>query len=101
MTYAYVRNAWYVATWSREVLASHPLGVRVLNEPIVIWRGESGDAVAFEDRCIHRLAPLSLGRCEGDTLRCMYHGLVFDRTGQVVEIPGEDKVPSSLRVRSY
>jgi vanillate O-demethylase monooxygenase subunit len=31
----------------------------------------------------------------------MYHGLRFDRTGQVVEIPGQRKIPSSLRVRRY
>jgi vanillate O-demethylase monooxygenase subunit len=31
----------------------------------------------------------------------MYHGLRFDRTGQVVEIPGQRKIPSSLRVRGY
>ena len=97
----YVRNAWYVAAWSEESQSRRPLGVRVLNEPIVIWRSETGVLAAFEDRCIHRLAPLSLGRCEGEMLRCMYHGLRFDRTGRVVEIPGQDRIPNSLRVRTY
>jgi len=97
----YVRNAWYVAAWSHEISAERPAGVRILNEPIVIWRSAAGDLTAFEDRCIHRLAPLSLGRCEGERLRCMYHGLLYDRTGRVVEVPGQDKIPSSLRVRTY
>ena len=97
----YVRNAWYVAAWAHELAMGRLAGVRILNEPIVIWRNAAGDLAAFEDRCIHRLAPLSLGRCEGEKLRCMYHGLLYDRTGRVVEIPGQDRIASSLRVRTY
>ena len=54
----YVRNAWYVAGWSHELEAGTPFPVSILDEPIVIYRAESGRLVALEDRCIHRLAPL-------------------------------------------
>ena len=98
---AYVRNAWYVAAWSHELEAGTPIPVSILDEPIVIYRGESGRLVALEDRCVHRLAPLSLGRCEGDRLRCMYHGMLYDPDGKVAEIPGQDLVPKQARVRCY
>jgi vanillate O-demethylase monooxygenase subunit len=98
---AYVRNAWYVAAWSHELEAGKPIPASILDEPIVIYRGESGRMVALEDRCVHRLAPLSLGRCEGNQLRCMYHGLLYDPDGKVAEIPGQDLVPKQARVRSY
>ena len=97
----YVRNAWYVAAFAHDVLAQRPSGVRVLNEPIVLWRNTAGELTALEDRCIHRLAPLSLGRCEGERLRCMYHGWLYDRGGRVVEIPGQSRLSSNLGVRSY
>jgi phenylpropionate dioxygenase-like ring-hydroxylating dioxygenase large terminal subunit len=97
----YVRNAWYVSAWALDVAPECLLGVRLLNEPIVIWRNTAGNLVALEDRCVHRLAPLSLGYCEGERLRCRYHGLLYDRTGRVVEIPGQHRVPSSLRARAY
>lgn len=97
----YVRNAWYVVAWSEDVVPEGLLGVQVLNEPVVIWRDAAGDLVAFEDRCVHRLAPLSLGRCEGEKLRCMYHGFLYGRTGRVVEIPGQDRIPNNLRLRTY
>jgi len=97
----YVREAWYVAGWSHELATGMPYAVTILGEPIVIYRGASGRLAALEDRCVHRLAPLSLGRCEGDRLRCMYHGLLFDPDGSVVEIPGQDKIPPQARVRSY
>lgn len=98
---AYVRNAWYVSAWGHEIAADRPVGVRILGEPIVIWRNAAGELTAFEDRCVHRLAPLSLGRCEGERLRCNYHGLLYDRSGRVVEIPGQERIPNNLRVRSY
>jgi phenylpropionate dioxygenase-like ring-hydroxylating dioxygenase large terminal subunit len=97
----YVRNAWYVAAWAHEIVAERLVAVRILNEPIVLWRNAKAELAAFEDRCLHRLAPLSLGRCEGDQLRCMYHGLLYDRGGHVTEIPGQDRIPSSLCVRTF
>lgn len=100
-TQGYVRNAWYVAGWSNELETATPFAVSILDEPIVLYRGESGRLAALEDRCVHRLAPLSLGRCEGDRLRCMYHGLLFDPDGTVAEIPGQDLIPKHARVRSY
>lgn len=98
----YARNAWYVAAWSDEIADGKPFAMSILGDPIVIYHaGESGKVVALEDRCVHRLAPLSLGRCEGDRLRCMYHGLLFNADGTVAEIPGQEKVPPQARVRSY
>jgi phenylpropionate dioxygenase-like ring-hydroxylating dioxygenase large terminal subunit len=98
---SYVRNAWYVAAWSRDITTDKPYGMTVLDEPIVVWRDDAGNVHVFEDRCVHRLAPLSLGRCEGANLRCMYHGFLFGPDGQVVSIPGQAEIPAIARVRSY
>lgn len=96
----YVRNAWYVAGWAMDLEPEKPLAVSILDEPIVLYR--SGERlVALEDRCVHRLAPLSRGRCEGANLRCMYHGLLFDPDGVVIAIPGQDVIPPQARVRRY
>jgi phenylpropionate dioxygenase-like ring-hydroxylating dioxygenase large terminal subunit len=55
----------------------------------------------LEDRCCHRFAPLSMGRLEGDDLRCMYHGLKFAPDGRCIEIPGQKLIPQSACVRRY
>jgi phenylpropionate dioxygenase-like ring-hydroxylating dioxygenase large terminal subunit len=96
----YVRNAWYVAGWSPDLQSDRLCAVQILGEPIVLWR-TGQDLVALADRCVHRLAPLSLGRCEGNTLRCMYHGLLYDTQGRCVQIPGQDVIPPGARVRRY
>jgi len=96
----YVRNAWYVASWEQDLAPDRPTAVEILDEPIVLWPAEDR-VIAMADRCVHRMAPLSLGRCEGAKLRCMYHGLLFDASGKVVEIPGQELVPAQARVRTY
>jgi len=96
----FLRNCWYVIAWEHEVPADALLARTVLGEPIVVFRAAGGYA-ALEDRCCHRLAPLSLGRKEGDSVRCGYHGLRFDAAGRCVEIPGSDRVPPQARVRAY
>jgi vanillate O-demethylase monooxygenase subunit len=96
----YVKNAWYVAAWSPDLELDKLSAVRILNEPIVLWRTEKM-IIALADRCVHRLAPLSLGRCENGKLRCMYHGLLYDNQGKCVQIPGQDIIPPGARVRSF
>lgn len=97
----WIRNAWYIAGWANEVTREKPLARVLLNEPVVIYRKADGTPVALEDRCCHRLAPLSIGRIEGDELRCMYHGLKFDASGKCTEIPGQDRIPPAMKVRSF
>ncbi|HEU5297674.1 MAG TPA: aromatic ring-hydroxylating dioxygenase subunit alpha [Burkholderiaceae bacterium] len=100
----WLRNCWYVIAWDHEVPAadSPQLFSRVvLNEPILLLRTSDGELVALEDRCCHRLAPLSKGRREGDCVRCGYHGLRFDTSGRCVEAPGLPVVPEKARVRTY
>ena len=97
----FIRNCWYVAAWDMEVPADRMLPRTLLNEPVLLYRDTQGRVVALEDRCCHRAAPLSLGKKEGDCVRCMYHGMKFDASGACVEIPGQDTIPAKACVRSY
>jgi nitrite reductase/ring-hydroxylating ferredoxin subunit len=97
----FLRNCWYVAGWSHDFASGALMCRTMLGEPIVLYRQDDGGIAALQDRCCHRLAPLSKGRIEGDDLRCMYHGLKFAPSGQCVEIPGQSVVPPHARVRAY
>ncbi len=94
-------NCWYVAAWDHELIDGVKLARTILEKPVVIYRGESGRYIALDDRCCHRGAPLSMGRIEGDCIRCMYHGMKFDENGICVEIPGQDRIPKTMKVRPY
>jgi phenylpropionate dioxygenase-like ring-hydroxylating dioxygenase large terminal subunit len=97
----FLRNCWYVAGWSHHFAQRAPVARTILGEPIVLYRAADGTVAALEDRCCHRLAPLSKGRIEGGDLRCMYHGLKFAPSGRCVEVPGQSVVPPHARVRAY
>jgi phenylpropionate dioxygenase-like ring-hydroxylating dioxygenase large terminal subunit len=97
----YLRNCWYAAGWSRDFVVGTLYKLTIVNEPIVVYRRDHDAPVALQDRCCHRFAPLSMGRLEGENLRCMYHGLKFAPSGRCVEIPGETKIPPQVKVRSY
>jgi vanillate O-demethylase monooxygenase subunit len=97
----FLHNWWYVAAWSHQVPSGELVARRMLNEPIVLYRKKDGTISALEDRCCHRLAPLSRGRLEGDDLRCMYHGIKFAASGQCIEIPGQERIPAGVSVRTY
>lgn len=97
----YVKNCWYVASWSEDLVTGQPMAVQLLGEHIVLWRSPSNQVNALVDRCPHRLAPLSLGRCEGENLRCMYHGFVLNAEGRTIEIPGQDRIPPQAVARRF
>ena len=95
-----IENAWYVAAWSEEV-TTKPLGRRICNLPIVLFRGFDGAASALIDSCAHRGAPLSLGTVVEGGIRCNYHGVVFGCSGRCVEVPNQEKIPEKAQVRSF
>jgi vanillate O-demethylase monooxygenase subunit len=98
--HVFLRNCWYVASVSRAV-TRQPLAVRLLDEPIVLYRREDGSPVALEDACPHRKLPLSMGRVVGDAIECGYHGLTFDGGGHCIQAPTQQRIPARAKVRSY
>ena len=98
----FIQNTWYAAAWESQIAdADNRLARTICETPVVFFKGDSGKYIALDDRCCHRAAPLSIGRVEGDCIRCMYHGLLYDADGKVIEIPGQDHIAKSMKVRSY
>lgn len=87
------KELWHPVALAADV-AEAPVPARLLGEDLVLWRDAQGRAHAWQDRCPHRGAKLSLGRvvpcasAEGGTrLECPYHGWRFDAAGQCKEVP--------------
>ncbi|MGK7938528.1 MAG: Rieske 2Fe-2S domain-containing protein [Xenococcaceae cyanobacterium] len=84
-----VKEAWYPVYYLEDLDKIKPNTFTLLNQNIVIWWDKSGQSWrAFEDKCPHRLAPLSEGRVnESGLLECPYHGWAFSGTGNCEYIP--------------
>ena len=98
---AFLKNCWYVAAHPSEV-GREPLARTILNEKLMMYRGEDGRGHALGNVCPHRFAFLSKGKLVGDVIECPYHGLRFDTTGACVHNPhGDGTIPPHARVKSY
>lgn len=101
----FVRNAWYAAGWAHD-LSDSPVAIKILNEPVVVFRTKDGSINALYDACPHRFAPLSLGKVKSDRIACPYHGLEFNGAGQCVHNPhlrhmANGETPATLTVKDY
>lgn len=82
-------EAWYPVAYVEDLDPVQPTRFTLLDRGIVIWWDAKGQAWrVFEDKCPHRLAPLSEGRVnESGELECPYHGWAFSGDGACTHIP--------------
>ncbi len=93
-------NAWYAAAYDIEF--KHELLARTIcNQKLVMFRSSDGTVAALEDACWHRLLPLSMGRLEGDSVVCGYHGLVYNAQGRCTHMPSQETLNPSACVRHF
>ncbi|MDB9313754.1 Rieske 2Fe-2S domain-containing protein [Spirulina sp. CS-785/01] len=101
-------EVWYAVQFVRDLDQTAPTRFVLLGQPLVIWwDAQTQDWVVFEDRCPHRLAPLSEGRITEDgCLECPYHGWAFTEKGTCDRIPfdqenGTANESPRAQVRTY
>lgn len=97
---------WFKNWWPVQAVdnlpTDRPYRIQLLGNYYVVWKGHSGEWIAMDDECPHRLAPLSEGRIEHDgNLLCSYHAWRFDESGKCVKIPhAEDEKAHSVACNS-
>jgi phenylpropionate dioxygenase-like ring-hydroxylating dioxygenase large terminal subunit len=82
-----LKSEWLPAANATEIEPGRPKAIRLAGVDVVLWRDSSGEAHAWQDRCPHRGAKLSLGRVDGDVLVCGYHGWNYGVDGKCVRMP--------------
>ncbi len=95
-------TAWWWPVALADEAGEGPVALQLLDQPLVLWRDETGHPALLADRCPHRGARLSMGRLRNGALQCPYHGWSFDATGHCVGIPAQPGFvpPTSSAARS-
>ena len=83
-----LRRYWHPVECT-EFVTSKPTRLKILGEELLIYRGASGKPVLTQLRCAHRSLAMDYGRVEGDSIRCPYHGWLYDASGQCTAQPAE------------
>ena len=83
------QEVWYPVFYIEDLDKTKPAKFTLLERDLVIWWDRhSNEWKAFDDRCPHRLVPLSEGRiAEDGLLECPYHGWAFQGDGSCDRIP--------------
>ena len=87
-----MRRYWHPIAGTDELDDRPTKSVRILGEDLVLYRDRSGTYGLIDRLCAHRRVDLSYGIPEEHGLRCMYHGWMYDETGQCIEQPFEETV---------
>lgn len=102
---SYLRNFWYAAALSENLVAGKLLKVEILGRTVVLFRDEAGKPQCLDNICPHRGAPLSSGWLKevdsgATAVVCPYHGWAFDCSGKLREVPSASSSTPSLPRRS-
>lgn len=98
----YMRRFWQPIHRAEELRAGQAKPIEIMSERFTLYRGEDGAPHLTEFRCPHRGTQLSAGWVEGDSIRCMYHGWLFNGAGQCTEQPAEEKsFAAKIRIKSF
>lgn len=93
---------WYIACRSSELQIKKPLKRQILDEHLVFFREQDGQAGALLDRCPHRNLALSRGQVTKNGLQCAYHGWTYNREGECTVVPAQcSSSPRSTHMRSF
>jgi nitrite reductase/ring-hydroxylating ferredoxin subunit len=94
-------TGWFSATDTKELPQGTMKGIEVAGAKVLLVHGPSGIR-AFEDRCGHMSAPLSIGTFKSGAIKCALHAAVFDaETGAVrgqpqMHAPGAAQLPPEM-----
>ena len=92
---------WYPVAVADVIDETKPHATTLLGVDLVVWKSGDGKWNVFEDKCPHRLAPLTEGRVESDgTLLCAYHAWRFDGDGTCTSMPQASSREEEERVKA-
>lgn len=96
-------NDWHPVAAADALQPGTMQAVRLLEQDLIVWRAPDGAVHAWDDRCPHRGARLSLGKVSGERVVCPYHGWQFDGSGQCRHQPAHpnDTPPKAACVKRF
>jgi Phenylpropionate dioxygenase and related ring-hydroxylating dioxygenases, large terminal subunit len=97
-----LRRFWIPVMQSSDLPAPDcdPFPLEIMGDTFVAFRNTEGKVGILDEFCAHRRVSLVIGRCEGNGIRCLYHGWKFAVDGSVLETPNVNDPEFKTRVRT-
>jgi nitrite reductase/ring-hydroxylating ferredoxin subunit len=98
-----LRHCWQPVA-RRQDLERGPQRAVLLGEALAVFLTESGKPAVVADRCAHRGASLSMGKVQGDSIQCPYHGWEWGENGtctRIPSLPDQGQIPPRARIPAF
>ena len=102
-----LRCYWHPVAAVAQLEDKHTMAVKILGEPLVLYKDLKGCYGLIEPQCPHRRMSFLYGVPEERALRCAYHGWRFDETGKCLEQPYEEtedpegRFKEKIKIKGY
>jgi len=94
-------NSWFRIATSNELPAKKVIPLRYFGKDFVLFRAENGTPYLLDAYCPHMGAHLGYtGTVRDETIRCPYHGWLWNGKGSCVDVPYTNKQPK-VKIKSY
>lgn len=98
-----LRHCWQPVARLQD-LEHGPQRAVLLGEALTVFLTESGKAAVVADRCAHRGASLSMGKVEGESIQCPYHGWEWGEDGactRIPSLPDQSQIAPRARIPAF
>ena len=97
-----IRRYWIPVLQSSDLPAPDcdPFPLEICGDKFVAFRNTDGVVGILDEHCCHRGSSLVIGRCEGNGIRCLFHGWKFAVDGTIVETPNVPDPSFKTRIRA-
>ena len=100
-----LRRYWMPVLQSSDLPAPDcdPFPLEIMGDRFVAFRNSDGVVGILDEFCCHRQVSLVIGRCEGNGIRCLFHGWKFAVDGAVMETPNvrDPEFKTRIRAKAY
>lgn len=94
-------RGWHCLGLASEFRDGKPHGISAFGTRLVAFLGTDDQLHVLNAWCPHMGADLAIGRVEGNTVVCRFHGWGFAGDGACTNIPYSKTIPPKARVRSW
>ncbi len=97
-----LNSAWFPVAGAHDLAERHIFAGELHNVELALWRDDDGCVNAWDNRCCHRGARLTLGANTGHRVRCQYHGWQYrSGDGQCIVLPAASQTPPPTSVCAH
>lgn len=94
-------RGWHCLGLADEYKDGQVHGINIFGTRLVVFQDSAGELCVLNGWCPHMGADLALGRVEGNSVVCKFHGWAWGSDGACTGIPYAKNIPPKARIKAW